>query len=496
MLERKRFDVLIVGAGVAGMYGALRLPADKRVLLLSKYELETSSSNLAQGGVAAVLSFEDDSFDLHFKDTLVAGRGANDERAVRILVEEGPADVRTVMTYGVDFDRGENGEFDKTLEGGHCRRRIVHHRDCTGAELVKKLSAEVRRRGNITLLTHAAVLKLEKTEGGFFALIETPEGRLQAGAPFVILATGGIGRVYRYTTNPRASTGDGIRFAEKLGAEIKNLHYVQFHPTAFHAEDAEQFLISESVRGEGAFLLNCRGERFMDRYDERLELAPRDVVSRSIMLEEQRTGSSDFFLDIRHEDADFLRQRFPAINEGCLKHGVDMTKDLIPVYPCQHYLMGGIAVDGHSRTTVPGLYACGECSNTGVHGRNRLASNSLLEALVFSRRAAEDIAKLLKDAPAPGDFPEEGPDGGRQTPADLPETIRAIMQRSWFVLPDLESVKAGLKEIEQISKTLDEDDFALTTDFVEAASLASTARIILTGAKKELEEKVRTEAAL
>ena len=480
------YDVLIVGAGVAGMYGALSLPSETRVLLLSKYELETSSSNLAQGGVAAVLSFEDDSFALHYRDTFIAGRSANCPKTVGILVEEGPADVRRVMTYGVDFDRNEDGDLDKTLEGGHSRRRIVHHRDCTGAELVKKLGAEVKRRANIDFRTGAAVLALEKVPNGYTALLSLDGGVFQTSASAVILATGGIGRVYRYTTNPRASTGDGIRFAERLGAEIKNLHYVQFHPTAFHAEDAEQFLISESVRGEGAYLLNCRGERFMHLYDERLELAPRDVVSRAILLEQARTGSSDFYLDITHEDADFLRARFPAINEGCLKHGVDMTKERIPVYPCQHYLMGGIAVDEYSRTGVPGLYACGECANTGVHGKNRLASNSLLEALVFSRRAAEDIAKTLS---SPHDAPEprcmKPLLSGPKPAPDLPDRIRAIMQSAYFVEPDPKKIREGLRQLLPIVDDLENGVYALCAQTVEARSLAAVARIILESAAKD-----------
>lgn len=482
------YDVLIVGAGVAGMYGALSLPADKKVLLVAKYELETSSSNLAQGGVAAVLSFEDDSFDLHIEDTMIAGRRMNDPDAVSVLVHEGPDDVRKVMTYGVDFDKKPDGTLDKTLEGGHSRRRIVHHRDCTGAELVRKLASEVKTRDNITLLENTAVLSLSRMPGGGFgALLQTRDGVYGVYAPFVLLATGGIGRVYRYTTNPRASTGDGIRFAWEMGAFIKNLSWIQFHPTAFHSDDGEQFLISESVRGEGAYLLNCHGQRFMQNYDDRLELAPRDVVSRSIMLEEQKTGSSDFYLDITHEDADFLRERFPAINEGCLKHGVDFTKDRIPVYPCQHYLMGGIEVDLSARTTVPGLYAAGECANTGVHGKNRLASNSLLEALVFSRRAAEDIAACFETGKVrrPQHLCMKPLLSGKPVRPDLPERIRAIMQRSHFVLPDPEKAKEGLGLVTEILTDLKSGDYALTVDYTEALSLASVAYLVLSEAAAE-----------
>ena len=482
------YDVLIVGAGVAGMYGALNLPSDRRVLLLAKYALDVSSSNLAQGGVAAVLSFEDDSFELHVRDTMIAGRQANDRLAVETLVREGPDDVRRVMDFGADFDRNADGELDKTLEGGHCRRRIVHHRDCTGAELVRALSEEVRRRENVTLVENAAVLSLQKMPGwGFGALVNVGGGVFPVYAPFVLLATGGIGRVYRYTTNPRASTGDGVRLAWELGAFVKDLSWIQFHPTAFHSEDGEQFLISESVRGEGAYLLNCHRQRFMDRYDDRLELAPRDVVSRAIMQEEQRTGSSDFYLDITHEDAAFLRDRFPAINEGCLKHGVDFTKDLIPVYPCQHYLMGGIEVDLDSRTTVPGLYAAGECSNTGVHGKNRLASNSLLEALVSSRRAAASMAALFAAGrvKTPVHRCMKPNLTGKSVRPDLPERIRGIMQKSHFVLPDAEKAREGLAEITEILADLKTGDYALTVENTEALSLATVAYIVLKEAAAE-----------
>ena len=302
-----------------------------------------------------------------------------------------------------------------------------------------------------------------------------------------MLCTGGIGRVYKYTTNPKSSTGDGIRIAYELGARIKDLSYVQFHPTAFNSEDGEQFLISESVRGEGAYLLNCHHERFMDRYDERLELAPRDVVSKSIILESRRTGSNDFFLDISYEDSDFLKKRFPGIYAGCMKYGVDMTKDLIPIFPCQHYLMGGIEVDIDSRTTVPRLYACGECSNTGVHGKNRLASNSLLEALVFSRRAAEDIKRCMANGYAGVDaLPVSIDPTGAPVPDDIATEIRSIMQRAYFVLPDPAAVRVGLKQIDNILKRLKGGKYAWTTEYFETLSLATVAFIILTEAEERI----------
>lgn len=480
MTDQKVYDVLIVGSGVAGLYGALQLPENISVLLLSKYDRTTSSSNLAQGGVAAVLSFEDDSFDLHKKDTFIAGRNENDPTAVDILVHEGPDDVRHLMELGVRFDRGDDGEPDKTLEGGHSRRRIVHYQDRTGAELVRGLFCETEKRKNITYCENTVLCKLSKAENGFRADLLTETGPAAVFCSCCILCTGGIGRVYQYTTNPKSATGDGIRFAYELGAEIKNISYIQFHPTAFDSPDGEQFLISESVRGEGAYLLNAKYERFMHLYDPRLELAPRDVVSEAMMQEAKRVGDRHFYLDIRHEDADFLRARFPEINRGCLAHGIDFTKDLIPVYPCHHYLMGGILVDTNARTTVEGLYACGECSNTGVHGKNRLASNSLLEALVYSRRAARDIAVRLASG-----RPKAVPDGvqpdfdGEPLPSGIPEQLRALMQEAYFVTPNKSSLPGACEKARAILKQLTEKKYAVTTAYTEALSLATVAVLVL-----------------
>lgn len=489
LTEKKIYDVLVVGSGVAGMYASLQFGSETSVLMLAKYDADVSNSNLAQGGVAAVLDLEDDSYEMHIKDTFIAGGNANDPEAVDTLVHEGPLDVLNIMNnMGVEFDRKEDGTLDKTLEGGHSRRRIMHYKDSTGAELVRKLLAETKKRSNIELSANTSLYSLSRVKSGFRADI-IKDGRLSSVfCSYCILCTGGIGRIYKYTTNPKTATGDGIRIAYELGAKIKNLSYIQFHPTAFNSEDGEQFLISESVRGEGAVLKNCNRERFMDRYDERLELAPRDVVSKSIILESRRTGSNEFFLDITHEDADFIKWRFPGIYEGCKRYGVDMTKDLIPIFPCQHYLMGGIETDIDAKTTVPRLYAAGECANTGVHGKNRLASNSLLEALVFSRRAAEDIKRCMAAGfPGVGEYPS--PIGqiskGAPVPKGIKSEIRGILQRAYFVLPDYGAVRSGLIQIDNILKRLKGGNFAITTQFCEVLSMATAAHIIL----NEVDEK-------
>lgn len=486
---RKKCDVLIVGCGIGGLYTALCLPENLNIAVLSKKNDTLSNSSLAQGGVAAVLSFENDSYDLHIEDTMIAGQRANDPDAVSTLVHEGPDQVRKIIEYGVDFDRNEDGTLTKTLEGGHCRRRIVHHKDTTGAEIVDKLLLEVRRRSNITIVENSPVFKLTRVKSGICANVLTENGQDEYLASYCVLATGGIGRVYKYTTNPSVATGDGIRLAYELGARIKNLSYVQFHPTAFNSDGREQFLISEAVRGEGAYLLNSNKERFMHRYDERLELAPRDVVSKAIIIESRRTGSNNFYLDITHRDREYLLNRFPGIYKGCLKYNVDITKDLIPIFPCQHYLMGGIEVDLNSRTTVSRLYAVGECSNTGVHGKNRLASNSLLEALVFARRCAEDIKHCIDMGyPEAADeaFAEPVNLDGAPLIKGVRTEIRNIMQRSYFVMPaNDDAVRAGYKRVSEILARLKNGKFKITPDYCEALSLATVAYIIL----KEVSDK-------
>jgi len=476
---REKYDVLIVGAGVGGLYTALNLNENINALVVCKRKLKLCNSSLAQGGVAAVLDTVNDSFDLHVKDTLIAGGYLNNVEAVKALVSEGPSDVRKIVEIGADFDR-VGGELNKTLEGGHCRRRIVHHKDSTGEEMMRTLIEAVKSHKNIEVVEDTALCFLDETSGGYFATFLGADGFKTVGASFVVLATGGIGRVYQYTTNSAIATGDGIAIAADLGASIKNLHYIQFHPTVFAAaKGRERFLISEAVRGEGAVLLNNEGKRFMDRYDERLELAPRDVVSRAIILESRRTGSENFFLDITHKDSEFIKNRFPMIYERCLNEGVDITTSPIPVFPCHHYLMGGIDVDLNSRTRINRLYAVGECSHTGVHGNNRLASNSLLEALVFGRRSAEDINKSSSTAGYLTGKPIIHTTEGAPMPSGMRTAIRNMLQKSYFVIPDIDMALKYSPEIENIKNRLYRGKFQITTDYLEARSLARVASIII-----------------
>lgn len=478
----KRYDVVIIGTGAAGLYAALNFPEDVSVLLISKRDLSLSNSSLAQGGVACVLDTIHDNYKLHITDTLVAGKYKNRLPAVEKLVKEGPADVLRIRELGVDFDENADGTLCKTLEAGHSRHRIVHHKDSTGQAITDGLIAAVKQRPNVDILENALLYSMHKVLGGFYLSILHEGKSRYFGCNYCILCTGGIGRVYQYTTNSAIATGDGIAFAYMLGAKIRHLSRIQFHPTAFAAEqNRERFLISEAVRGEGAVLLNCHGERFAHHYDKRGELAPRDVVSNAVAREAIRTGSESFYLDITHKSPDFVRGRFPLIYSRCLEEGVDITKDRIPVYPCQHYLMGGIDTDLHARTSIDGLYAAGECAHTGVHGANRLASNSLLEALVFSRTAAQDITKKLQQYGRKplGLEPAHRPITGKKMPDGFRSRIRAILQDAYFVLPKPEKYEESYHSVEEIIRTLFSESYEISSDLVEAKSIAVVASIIL-----------------
>jgi L-aspartate oxidase len=499
------YDVIILGSGLAGLYAALNLSRggpDLRLLMLSKQSPDVSGSSLAQGGVAAVIEQEHDSFALHVEDTLVAGNYKNDVAAVEVLVTEGPEDVRRVMELGVEFDKTPQGALSMTLEGGHSRRRIVHHADQTGKEMVDKLLPHVLALPNLTLLEDAMACTAQKIPGGFLLRVLSGGETTQVACRFLLLCTGGVGQVYRYTTNPAVSTGDGVRLAYELGAQIKNLSFVQFHPTAFAGGREQQtgcegagrescFLISEALRGEGAYLLNHAGERFMHRYDTRLELAPRDVVSRAIMREAERTGREQFYLDIRRRGKDFILGRFPTIAEACLARGVDVAADWIPVFPCQHYLMGGVNVDLHSRTSVPGLYAAGECAHTGLHGGNRLASNSLPEALVFSRRAAEDILAAAGQSAQrlslpPPTVPQPPSPPAWSPPPDLRGQIQRIMQKAYFVFPNAEVLPGAARELRALYERMRGGACAMRREQAETLSLACVAALILEDAEAQL----------
>ncbi len=476
----KKYGVLLVGAGAAGLSAAISLSRELSVLVICKGDSELCNSNLAQGGIAGVYNSPDDSPEYHKHDTFVAGGFENDPITTDILVNEAYKDIGRLIDLGVEFDKTEDGEYHRTLEGGHGKHRIFHNADATGHEIVVKLQKVVKRLPNVEFLDNALLCSIKKVNGGFALDILKDDEYENYCCQYAILCTGGIGRVYEFTTNSAIATGDGIAFAYNMGARIKHLSYIQFHPTAFNNKNTREcFLISEAVRGEGAYLRNCNKERFMHNYDKRLELAPRDVVSHSIIFEAKRTDSDDFYIDITHKDSEFIKNRFPMIYSNLLKAGYDMTKDCVPIFPCQHYLMGGIDVDKYSQTSVDGLYACGECSHTGVHGNNRLASNSLLEALVFSRRAAEQINGRKFDKNFAPSYEFAHYSDAPKIPKGLRTQIRAIMQKAYFVMPDVEALFPGFEKVKEIKELLERGKFKTDKDYVEARALATVAYIVL-----------------
>ena len=476
------YDVIIAGCGAAGLYAAINLPSDAKILMVCKKELSLCNSSLAQGGIAGVYNSPKDNIQYHQNDTLIAGGFKNNVDAVHTLVSEAAQDIEHIIDLGVEFNKNPDGTYHRTLEGGHSHHRIFHHADATGKEIATKLLAKVQTLENVDIMENTLMCAVKQTSTGYSAFLRKPDGTYETvNSRFMILATGGIGRVYQFTTNSAIATGDGITFAYEMGAKIKNLSYVQFHPTAFNNRATREcFLISEAVRGEGAYLLNCHKERFMHNYDERLELAPRDVVSHAIILESRKQNSEDFYLDISYKDSEFLKNRFPMIYKNLLEQGYDLTKEPIPIFPCQHYLMGGIDVDGNSETTLKNLFACGECSHTGVHGGNRLASNSLLEALVFSRHAANCIASRLADAPKELEEAQfDARIGSGSIPKGIRTETRKILQQSHFVIPDKQKAAEGYKRVGEILDDLRKGSYEVDPDYVLAKSIVTCAYIIL-----------------
>jgi len=388
-------DFIVVGSGIAGLRAAVALARAGRVAVLTKDRITESNTEYAQGGVAVVMS-DDDDITLHFQDTIDAGAGLCDEEAVHVLVEEGPPRILELIEHGAEFDR-EGGELTFTREAAHSRSRVLHAKgDATGREIVRALVAWSRGLSQIEFLPHACTQSLivDRARCVGVTYVEPVGHHVRAlYSRAVVLATGGAGQLYLHTTNPDVATGDGQAMAYRAGALMADLEFIQFHPTALAIAGAPRFLLSEAMRGEGGLLLNNAGERFMPRYEQKAELAPRDKVSRAIYFEMNREGSDHVWLDMRHLDRDFVRHRFPTISNTCLLYHIDIARDLIPVSPAAHYIMGGVRTDTSGRTSVAGLYAAGEVACTGVHGANRLASNSLLEGLVFGARAGTAAAE-------------------------------------------------------------------------------------------------------
>jgi L-aspartate oxidase len=406
-------DYAVIGSGIAGLMSAIHLAAHGRVLIVTKKKRADSNTNHAQGGIACVMA-SDDSFDSHLRDTLVAGAGLCDEAVVRRIVSDGPVRIRELEQFGVAFARsgdGSGGGYDLGREGGHTCRRVLHAGDITGRRVESVLLERAQAHPNIRIMEHGMLIDLVTTgwlhlDGenrcvGAYVLDELTGEIFALRTPYVVFATGGGGKVYLYTSNPDIATGDGVAMAWRAGVPIRNMEFIQFHPTCLYHPDAKSFLISEAVRGEGARLVDASGHPFMERYDARGDLAPRDIVARAIDGEMKAGGAACVYLDIRHKSRQFLQKRFPNIYAACRRFGIDMAHDLIPVVPAAHYFCGGIAAGIDGSTALPGLYAVGEVAWTGLHGANRLASNSLLEALV----CACEMAGTVAASRPPADFP-------------------------------------------------------------------------------------------
>src|SRR5579864_1164365 len=395
-------DFLVVGAGVAGLRAAIELARAGEVLVIAKDTLRESSSEYAQGGIAVALA-DDDEVALHEQDTIAAGDGLCNRAAVHMLVEEGPAAIQQLIDWGAVFDR-EGSQLAFTREGAHSRKRVLHaHGDSTGHEIALTLHRQASALPSVRFQSYAAVTDLLMEEGAVCGAMVYDEVEHETHPIFaraVLLATGGLGRVYLDTTNPDIATGDGVAMAWRAGAEISDIEFVQFHPTALHVAGAPAFLLSEALRGEGAYLINGNGERFMQRYHRMAELAPRDVVARAIVSEMRSTDAPHVFLDLRHRGEHFIRSRFPRIYDTCQHYGVDLGNEPAPVHPAAHYAMGGVRTDLDGLASLPGLYAAGEAACTGVHGANRLASNSLLEGVVFGARAGRAMREFAGKSPA------------------------------------------------------------------------------------------------
>jgi L-aspartate oxidase len=502
-------DFLVIGSGIAGLSFALEAAEHGDVIVVTKRARDESNTKYAQGGIAAVLD-KGDSFADHANDTLVAGAGMSHPRAVELCVREAPERIHMLQRFGARFDRAQgaahadesspdlprvesSSDLDLHLEGGHSARRIVHTGDMTGREVERALVAAVTNAKNIRVLDeHMAIdlITLAKYGGpevcaGAY-VFDVEEGKVEKVlARATVLASGGAGKVYLYTTNPDVATGDGVAMAFRAGAEVANMEFYQFHPTCLFHPQAKNFLISEALRGEGAILRRLDGTAFMKEHDARAELAPRDIVARAIDHEMKRTGAEHVLLDITHKDPQFVKEHFPGIYAQCMGYGIDITREPIPVVPAAHYLCGGITTDLDGRTTIPGLWAIGECAHTGLHGANRLASNSLLEGMVFAHRAALALSSIDRTKPWP-DVPDW--DVGEAVPSDEAvvitqnwDELRRLMWNYVGIVRSDKRLKRAARRIALLQEEIAEYywKYFLTRDLLELRNIATVAQLVV-----------------
>lgn len=504
-------DFLVVGSGLAGLSYALKVADYGKVFVISKTELGETATSYAQGGIAAV-TYHPDSYNKHIEDTLIAGDGLCNEEIVRIVVSEAPQQIRELVKWGANFDKKNNGHFDLAREGGHSEHRILHHKDNTGFEIQRTLSRQVKAHPNIIVLEHHYAIDLitqhhlgEKVTKerndiqcfGIYVLdIKTREVETIL-AKKTLLATGGIGNIYQTTTNPRIATGDGIAMVYRAKGHIENMEFVQFHPTSlFSLKERPSFLITEALRGAGALLKNMPGEKFMNKYDERGSLAPRDIVARAIDTEMKVHGLDFVYLDATHIEKEFLKTHFPNIYKKCKSAGIDITSDYIPVVPAAHYLCGGIKVDSYGRTTIQNLYATGENSSTGLHGANRLASNSLLEAIVFADRAAQDAVAGIKSILFNDKIPAWDDTGTSHTEELILITqefkeLQSIMSNYVGIVRSNLRLKRAMDRLEIIHKETEYlfDKSKLTQKICELRNAVNVAYLVIKMAQKRKESR-------
>ena len=504
----QRHDVLIIGSGAAGLSLALHLGTQVKIAVIAKRELAEGNTLYAQGGISAVLD-AGDSVESHVEDTLSAGAGLCDPATVRLVVERGPDNIRWLLGEGVQFTRDEaaadSAGYHLTREGGHTHRRVVHAADATGRAVENTLESRVRERGNIEIFEHHTAIDLinanrfggpdNRCVGAY--ILDSVSGRVATFvARYVVVATGGASKVYLYTSNPDVSTGDGIAMAWRAGCRVANMEFIQFHPTCLYHPKAKSFLVTEALRGEGARLLLPNGDRFMPRFDARAELAPRDIVARAIDHEMKRIGSKYVLLDISHRPPEFIRSHFPTIHARCLELGIDMTREPIPVVPAAHYTCGGVLTDTRARTDVPALYAIGEVAYTGLHGANRMASNSLLECLVFAELAAADIAMLLPSSEMPADVPPW--DESRVTEPDEEviishnwEELRRFMWDYVGIVRTNKRLQRARRRIDLLRQEIIEhySNFRVDNDLLELRNLVEVADLIVQSAQRRRESR-------
>ncbi|MHB8769775.1 MAG: L-aspartate oxidase [Syntrophales bacterium] len=504
-------DFLVLGTGIAGLSFAIKAAGLGSVAMVTKKDKTDSNTNMAQGGIAVVQDAAD-RFDYHINDTLTCGVGLCNEEVVRFVVSEGPERVAELVQWGVEFTRSTDqpDRFDLGREGGHSMRRVLHARDLTGREIERALHAKAALEKNIRifenhiaidLIMKSAVLGQKMEQGdrclGAYVLDIAGKEVHTFRAKFVVLSTGGAGKVYLITTNPDIATADGIAMAYRAGAKIANMEFIQFHPTCLYHPDARSFLISEAVRGEGAVLKLKSGATFMEKYHPMKSLAPRDVVAKAIDTELKRSGDDYVLLDITHRERAFLQTRFPNIYEKCLEFGIDISADPIPVVPAEHYLCGGVVVNAHGETSIEGLFACGEVSCTGLHGANRLASNSLLEAVVFAHRSFLRAAELLPGCEeVPLAVPPWDPKGATESDESVVVThnwdeIRRCMWNYVGIVRSDKRLERAQRRIDLINQEIDEyyRNFIVTHDLLELRNIAITARLIVACARMRKESR-------